>query len=225
MSLAAERVHAVPGHFAFVAVLLLLAGCGSEPADRSSVGEGEAMFPADRVEDWVSYADQLSLVVVENDAEIPPPESVTSNGEGYIGRTATLRVERTLWTQNDVTAVEGSITFPVAGWILREGRKKTDAAVAGGPRIEVGDRLLIPLARQPDGSLGLMSSSAVLVIRGGVVVLADGQQNPAVEGMVGMTPNAVGELVSAASPDPAALQHWDLPPWERARAVVNDTSG
>ena len=105
------------------------AGCGSSRS--LVVGEGSDRFFDETYTDWVSFADQLSIVSVVAEEEEPPPAEVLQRGEGYISRTVTLRVENSLKPGR----------FGITSQIKQgeAGRRPGTIVMPSGDRIELAD--------------------------------------------------------------------------------------
>ena len=201
-------------------VLLFIVGCGGSTSS-TVVGEGAGRFPDRDFTDWVSYADQLSVVlVVAETAEAPAPV-VVAHGEGYISRTVTLRVEQTLWRRAGAPTVTGEIPVVTSGWVLEEGQRRP-FAIGGGPRLEVGGRYLAPLVRaERDGVAWTplsVESTLPLADTGITAAGVLGAPSPLVRGLVGRSPSDLAAILRRTAPDPVAARNFDLATDARVRA-------
>ena len=206
---------------AAVGVATTILNSPDEPLPEIALGAGLERFPSEELIYWVTYPTQISVVTVVSEAEIPPPDSVTERGEGYIGRAVELRIDRTLWSAPDVEAQTGNFELTVFGW-LRKGDNQIPFGPIDGHRLEVGGRYIIPLV--PDeGDWGWLSSSAILAIDGeGRIALDQGRlKNPASLAQKGDTLDKVAVTLSNTAPDPAAAPFAHLPPDERIEAVFD----
>jgi hypothetical protein len=180
---------------------------------------GEQSFPADTLSDWVSYADQISVVRVISDAPIPPPTSPDTSG-GYQGRRATFAVERTLWRASGVEP-KTEFSMAVAGWLTQDSGDRYEACIEGSPRIELGDRYVLPLSHYDDGSPTLLSTDALLPL-GKVRGLAGEFPDTAAEQLKGLSLDGIAALLADTAMDPLAKKYEDLPPYARGRRVIEE---
>jgi hypothetical protein len=222
-----RRISARPAvSAALCALSLALAACGGGSSPSASsvvVGEGSDRFPSETLVDWASYADQLSVVTVVDESEITPPSEVVELGEGYIGRTVTLRIEQTVWSRKGGPTARGTIRTTVQGWVLQDGVRRP-FAVAGGPRLEVGGRYLAPLLRVTGNDWITLSTGATLPLDGDVATTAGvaGHPSPVGEAMRGKSIADVAELLATTPADPIAAKYAQLEPDERLKAVQRE---
>ena len=223
-----RRISAKPAVSALLGALALaaLTACGGSSSPSASsmvVGEGSDRFPSETLSDWASYADQLSVVTVVDESEIAPPSEVLELGEGYVGRTLTLRIERTVWNRKGGPTARGTFRTTVQGWVLQEGVRRP-FAVAGGPRLEVGERYLTPLVRVTGNEWITLSTGATLPLEGEVATTAGvaGHPSPIGEAMRGKSVAEVGELLAETPADPIAAKYAQLEPDERLKAVQRE---
>ena len=151
---------------------------GSDARGGPPVGHapnGDYLFPAQTLTDWVSYMDHLSAVTVVADQEIPAPDSVVRNREGYIGRRARIRIDDPIWTNTGVTPLEGEFETNVWGWYLK-GDQRTPFSGAYSPRLEVGGRYVMALKRFERG-LAALTPESVFPVTGDPIATED-VQNP-----------------------------------------------
>lgn len=213
--------------------MLFLSGCGtanSRSADNaaaSEVGvarvEADQKLPSSSLRDWASYADQLSVVSVLSEQEIPPPAVVRETGEGYIGRSITLHIDDTLWRRPGAPNLEGTLQMTVSGWILRRGQQPVKAVVGKGARPEPGARYLVPLVRYDAGSWGPLGVGLFLPLEsanGATIISETPGDTPSVEALEGKSVSAAARAVAETPPDPAAVGYAHLPPEARFQAVA-----
>lgn len=213
----------------FSLAVIAAVACGDSTSSGPSVAGGNASwkFPHSTLTDWVSYADQVSVLTVLEEEEIPPPPEVIERGEGYIGRRITVRVEETVWARSGAPSVVGEFQTRVLGWTMHDSERRPTVLGGAYPRLEVGDRYLSPLVMS-DGEWVTLSSEVVLPLAGDVVASFDVMQGtralPLVEEMIGKTVDEVASLVAETSPDPLAVQYAELEPVERVEAVQQATA-
>ena len=207
-----------------VAAMTTALGGRDEPPPEMVRVFGLERFPSDDLSYWVTYPTQVSVVTVVSEAEIPPPDRVIERGEGYVGRSVGLRVDRTLWSAPKVEAQTGIIEFVAFGW-LHKGDNQIPFGSADGPRLEVGGRYVIPLVPIEDGWGGLSSSAVLAVDDGHRIALDQGLiKNPASLAQRGATLEQFARTLNNATPDPAAAPFAHLPPKERVEAVFRAAS-
>jgi hypothetical protein len=204
----------------------------------------EGTFPARTLTDWVSYAVQVSEVTVLSERELRPPPAVWERGEGYIGRQARLRIDRTLW-KSPGALTPGAMPDPaevnvvVAGWVLRA-RVRHRMAFKDSPRLEVGGRYIIPLQTmsrpkvEADGSVssteqeaqwGPLALDCQLAIAGDPVATADAQLTgigPLARMLSMLSTDDLASRLASTPPGRFVDKYWHLEPRERLRAVQQD---
>ena len=198
------------------------AGCGSERS--FVVGEGSDRFLDETFSDWVSFADQLSIVSVVAEEEEPPPAEVLALGEGYISRTVTLQVEKTLWRRGGAPSAPAGIRVITDGWVLERGERHP-FAIWGGPRLEVGGRYLAPLVRAPrDGAEWTpLSAASTLPLDGDTITTSAivGPPSAIAHAMRGKAADKLAEALARTPPRPVAAKHFGLDPDARVQAVLD----
>ena len=203
------------------AVLLAIVGCGGATKSSTVVGEGGGRFPDRTFTEWVSYADQLSVVLVVAEAEEAPAPADVARGEGYISRTVTLRVEQTLWRRAGAPAVTGEIPVVTSGWVLQEGERRP-FAIGGGPRLEVGRRYVAPLVRAARDGVAWTPLSVESTLPLGIAGITTegvlGAPSSLAKGLEGSSPSDLAAILRRTRPDPVAARHFDLPPDARVKA-------
>ena len=207
-------------------------------------GTADGTFPAETLTDWVSYAVQVSEVTVLHERELRPPPTVWERGEGYIGRQARLRIDRTLW-KSPGALTPGAMPDPVevnvvvVGWVLRAGVRHR-LAYKESPRLEVGGRYVIPLVTlqrpkvEADGSTsphvleaqwGPLALDCQLAIAGDPVATADVQLTgiaPLARELSMLSAEALAERLASTPPARFVDKYWHLPPRERLRAFQEE---
>jgi hypothetical protein len=215
---------------------------GSRDTRDVVVGIGEPILPAETLTDWVSYAARVVQLTVVAEREIPPPQSVLENREGYIGRTVSVPVERTFWTSPGAVTPgadpnAGEFDIVVSGWVLRGDRRVT-FVLLNSPRIEVGGKYVMPLItllrpalnpqpsnagqEQQEVQWGPLSGESVFEVQGNQVAQDDVHRygNSEIARSLSLLPPAdLERTLAEAPPDPIAAKYWHLPPYERWLAV------
>jgi hypothetical protein len=194
----------------------------------SIVGGGGALleFPQDTASDIVSYADQVSLVTAISETRVP---DVPSEGDGRLDRRdVTFRIERTLWHREGAPSLDGTFVAISGGWVFSsfdDGPKVEGKFVfEGAPWIEVGSQYIMPLALNKD-EWGPYMPLAEFAFDPDLGVSPEATQmtppgNELGNELSGATLAEVTAVFTAATPDPAAAQHFDLQPSARQNAVI-----
>lgn len=191
---------------AVVGVARAFVGGDAVPARTVVVASASTRWPADALRDWADFADQVSVLRVVSEKQLPPTEDVVATGEGLVGRSVTARIESTIWRNPGSPAVDGVVTFTTWGWVAHDGQL-TPMVDSSSVRIEVGDRVLAPLLLAPEGAWAPLSPGSVIHLVGGRTAFADPQRRSApqlAETLGGRTPNDVGELLASTPPRPDA---------------------
>jgi hypothetical protein len=219
-----------------LALILLTAGCGgsdegtastpvSSLASVSFAAASDSLYPYATLSDWVSYADQVSIVVVVDEGQEPVPAEIEVRGVGSVGREVAFLIEETIWSRPGAPSIEGKVSYWGLGYAMHDGEL---VPYRGADPIEVGERFLVPLlAIGGEGSLrgwGPLSPAAAHPVREGGLVVApgDGTAPPNSEAsgaLVGLTVAEVADVLAATKPDPLAVEFAALPPYDRVLAV------
>jgi hypothetical protein len=206
-------------------VWMLFPTASQSPATSVMAIEGGSdRFPSESFKDWVSYADQVSVVSVVSEEALA--EEVIEPGDSYIPRAVTLSIEKTLWRREGAPSARDHVRVITFGWAAKDGERRPVTAW-DGPRLEVGSRYVMPLVRAPrDGAEWTpLSLGATLPLNGNVISIAGivGLPSTIAKQMEGKTPTELVEVLAQTRPDPIAAQNFDLPPDERWQAVLRDT--
>ncbi|NYH55361.1 hypothetical protein HNR06_004950 [Nocardiopsis arvandica] len=130
--------------------------------------------PGQTAQDWVTYADHVILArAVDEEVHEPLPVEA-ERGEGMVGRTVTLEVERVLWSASDpAQPAPKTYEYPTWGFVFTGGvDNMRPVGTQDEPRVEVGHDYVIAIdweeARcsqgdepQPAMWMGLDNSSVV----------------------------------------------------------------
>lgn len=192
---------------------------GNRSAQATIFGEASSILPSEKLADWTSYGDQVSLVTLSDERTIEPPTEERARGEGYIGRTVTLNVTRTIWTRPGAPHLDHPVDITVAGWVKRQSAPPVPAAVGGDPRPETGRRYLMPIVRYDDGKWGPLGSSAIMETDPQGVIKAQSPSSAA-RSLDGKSIEGAAALLRGTLPYPLAVKYAQLPPRERFDAVA-----
>jgi hypothetical protein len=199
-------------------------GTDANRPDEIVIGRGDGPFPDATLTDWVSYAVQVGEVEVLAEREIPPPKTVFERGEGYIGRSVTIRTGTTYWVSPGAVAAPSEIEIVVSGWVLRSG-KRLRFALLRSPRIEVGGKYNMPLVtilRNGQVEWSPLSPPSVFEVRNDATATNDVHtlgNSPLANSLSKMSDSELRRALAEAPIDPVAMKYWHLPPYERVKAV------
>jgi hypothetical protein len=205
-------------------LLVLLAACSQESRGTPVVaGDGAGRLPAESLRDWVSYADEVAVFTVASEQELQTPQEESARGEGLVGRTVELQVNKILWRRPGSQPAGDVLDVATYGWVLKDG-EQISFAPSSGPRLEVGRTYVAPLVRFSDGEWGPQSDDSVVEVRDGSLVWTGrGQPSRPAASLTGKSTAEVAQQVSAARAYPAAIANAQLSAEDRA-AVVNGAS-
>lgn len=179
-------------------------------------------WPAESLVDWAGFADQVSVISIVSERQLPMEPDVIATGEGLVGRVVGVRIESTVWSRPGAPSVSGTVELPVDGWIAHD-HKLIPAAEQDSARPEVGDRAIVPLVQTPQGLWSLLASTAIvpLTARGAAPVATAAAAGAAK--LRGLDVPQVAALLAATRPSSIAAKYQNLDPDARATAVRNET--
>lgn len=131
-------------------------------------------WPAESLEDWVTFADQISTMTVVAERQLPLDERTVRIGEGLVGREVTAVIRSTLWAYHPQRVIRGTTRFRTWGWWLHDG-ELVPVIPEDEVRLEVGDEIVAPLMRTPEGDWAPVVPHAVLHLDDGRIELGEGQ--------------------------------------------------
>jgi hypothetical protein len=205
--------------FVLVATALLCASCTSN-WDTGGL-EGSDSFESRELRDWVSYADQISVARVASETAIPPSADDVAGGldKKFLGRRIHIVIERNLWVAPGVTPrTEFDGVGP--GWSLDHEGNKHPITPADSLRLELGDRVVMPISRDAEGGPTLLSPHAIVPVSGKLHGLQNSHNlDPSVKALKGKSFDEMAEILSRTEPDPIAAKYMDLPPYQRQDQV------
>ena len=122
-----------------------------QSAPAVTVGHAADHLPNESATDWVTYADHVVLVSPVSETEVPPSATEVARGEGLIGRSLDLRVERVLWSREGGPAAPEQIDWHAFGWQFTGGdlSARTPLAAEDAPRLEVGHQYVLAVRWEP----------------------------------------------------------------------------
>lgn len=188
-------------------------------SDAGPGGEASERFPAATLADWVTYADQVAVVSVVDEAEIPPGLDFAADGD-YVLRNVKLRIDSTLWRREGGARAPDTVTVRTWGWFERNGQR-TRAFAADAPRLEEGERYLTPLVSTPDGWTPLADAS-ILTLSGDAITsrVETGEPRDVARSLQGKSIREADGAVTNSRPIPQAAAYMDLDPDTRARKTL-----
>jgi hypothetical protein len=201
-----------------------LAGCGNTPASEQLQNPAppaflnvETAFQDQSLQDLATYATSLVVATVKGEKESREPGDV-KHGEGYIGRTLTLAIDRTLWTQDGAPSVPEALDVLDWGWLVHED-KRVPVTAKGSPKLEVGSTYLFALTSRDDKTV-VMSSEATFLLESENIVVSAGQDHPLGKQFGGRPAVDLAEAVRGTPFAAEALPYRHLPPYDRGKAVI-----
>lgn len=179
-------------------------------------------WPHETLQDWASYADQLSVISVTDEWELPPPEVGTTGG--YVGRKVTIRVDETLWHRPGAPEAARTFDMFAYGWLETDGARRP-ITMEGGKRLEVGERYLAPLLLSDDGEWSILGSEALVTVSGERMTsqVDVGQPSRALMAVRDHSIHTAATLLRTTPPDPAAKKYSELPPEARWNAASRES--
>ncbi|GIU95640.1 MAG: hypothetical protein KatS3mg012_2097 [Gaiellaceae bacterium] len=201
---------------------IVLASSDGRPESHAPMIVGAAAstrWPAESLEDWATFADQISTLTIVGERRLPLDERTKRIGEGPVGREVTAVIRSTLWAYDPARVVRGVIRFRSWGWVLHDG-EFTPVVPDGEDRLEVGDEVLAPLMRAPEGEFAPIAPHTVLHLHEGRVRLGDSQArlHSALRELDQRSPEEVAELVASLEVDPRLRR---LDPEARAQELAS----
>jgi hypothetical protein len=165
--------------------------------DRSPAGGGghaaaDDIAASQTATDWVAKADYVVSVTVMSEKEVAMSEEEQQNGEGFMPREVTLRVDKVVWStetpSHQPPAVGSTILWRSAGWTVHDG-ERTAWVDPDRPLLKTGHSYLEAIWWMDEAPDGI--SDVDPQWKG----LGEGSSLPFDEGVIGKGENA-GEIVS-----------------------------
>ncbi|UBU10361.1 hypothetical protein [Nonomuraea gerenzanensis] len=210
------------------------AGVAADDSDVADliVAHGSPRLPYSRLADWAGYADHVVAATASQETGDTPDEEDIAAGEGYIGRSVRLTVNKTFWSRTSADgwtpAPPTSFPLNVVGWQFT-GETRTELVVEGAPRVEAGHTYLIPIAHEADGTWAPIAAQAILPYDRGVIGRGEakgvvpGEETPAQLALQSKDETALAATLASARPDPLVAQYASLDPdarWEKVAAEL-----
>lgn len=207
-----------------------LSGCGGTKVDRSSTaGTGRRSAsaaldttPFDSFSDWVSFADQVSVIRVDSE-RAGEDKHPTEDGRG-LPRYVKVSVEQTLWSYG---APDTSLELEADGWQVFTDGSRRPINPERGSRLEVGRRYLTAIVRPYPNPAGGTHPASVLTASSALPLVDDrvrttDDATPFVATLDGLNVAEIKGRLAAAEPDPLSVKYRDLPLPLRIRAMAQE---
>ncbi|MFI6062255.1 hypothetical protein [Streptomyces sp. NPDC051286] len=197
MSTQVKLLSAIAGVAALGAAAFLAPLVAADSHERPDViiAQGKDGLPNRSPIDWVSYGDQVAVVNVTSEAEIPASPEEVAAGEGYISRRIALDIGEVVWSRPGAPTPPGTLSMVVDGWSFK-GDTRTPMALEQSSRLEPGHTYVLSLAQLADGTWSAIGSQAALPYDSGTIGAGEYQ----------------GETVTAAQFGTAVKAHDDDKP-------------
>jgi hypothetical protein len=116
----------------------------STPPPAVAVIDGKPRTASETAEDWATYADHVLVVTVTDEVR---GQAGSKNDGGMVGRTATLKSQKVLWSAPDAPRqAPETVDLQVAGWFLNHETGSQRAwSLADTSRLEPGHTYVLAL--------------------------------------------------------------------------------
>ncbi|GAA2597386.1 hypothetical protein GCM10010435_90890 [Winogradskya consettensis] len=115
---------------------------GAPAAETVVLGSGRDRTASRTAADWKTYADHVLVVTVAGETRVEPSRLEVERGEGMIGRTVQLRIDKVLWSAPDAPQkAPATLKVAAAGWVFNNNEGKAAGvkfAMEDSSRLEVG---------------------------------------------------------------------------------------
>lgn len=221
--------------------MVTLSGCMTAAPTRTAspefgpltVSHGLTLVTMESVQDWATFADDVVLVRVLSEEKMAVSEEERAAGEGYIPRTITVEVRRTLWSQPAIDrAVPLTMTLEQGAWLF--GRDRPERRVLAdlkGSWGQVGHDYVVAIAYSGFGPAESAKKKwgvlTMLPADGGVVgngeaIVGDALTGSFVSAVKDAEVSNVTKVLAAASPYPKAVKVMDRDLSVRASSVNSE---
>lgn len=160
---------------------------------------GEMTLPSRRMADWRTFSDAALVIDVTN--EWFGEKTGDNPAEGYAPRTVTGWVESVIWERPESRVSQRAINLDTVGNIIGGGGS-FPATIDGCPRLVVGRRYLVVVARFENDRFGPFVPCAVIALAGDGTLEKNGLVDPPEEfsQVWGSRPEALGEMLRNTQP-------------------------
>jgi hypothetical protein len=118
------RIATVAGMVAATAAVGLTVAALAAPVHSQPdviMARGTDHLPSQTATDWTSYADQVVVVTAAAQQSVPPTQQELARGEGVIGRTVTLKIDKVLWSRDDAPKpAPATWHYSAFGWQFKD---------------------------------------------------------------------------------------------------------
>jgi hypothetical protein len=104
------------------ALVAMVALVGCSPQTAPPGGSGSSAFPADTLQDWVTYGDYLIELTATSEKTLDPEPDELREGEGLFRREFSLSVDGVAWARPDAKhPPPTTLTWTSGGWQFKNG--------------------------------------------------------------------------------------------------------
>jgi len=221
---ARRRLSATAALCSVVVVVTVAAGC-TDPSPPGAWGEvrgtASSLVPSATLRDWVSYGDQLAVLRITS--ERPRPAAGRDGGGGLVLRQVGALVDSVAWSRPEAERLPEQLKITTTEWASGGDGRGAPTDDASSPRLAVGGRYLVLLARFPDGTWAALADTVLPYVDGHVRLTdrlaARAAHVEAVDAVSGRTVEEVARLLERTAPYRVAVAKASLDPIERYEAV------
>jgi len=179
--------------------------------DRPRLMTSQAYYVwGDTSRDWVSWADEIAVVEVVGEEQLPHEWDAHVSREGFVGRRIQATIHKKIWTVPGAEPAPESVTLKTTdGWFYDHG-ELIPLKDLGAHRVEVGDRLLVAMTYSETWGWTLMSGG--VPVDATARVQADADQTDIGEQLDGQTLPHLVQTFRSAQPfaDVVRFRHLDI---------------
>jgi hypothetical protein len=180
-------------------------------SERPTVVTSHAYYVwGDTPRDWVSWADEIAVIEVVGEEQLPHEWDTHVSREGFVGRRIQATVEEKVWTLSGAEPAPESLTLKTTdGWHYDHG-ELIPLKDLGSHRVEVGDRLLVAMFHSKEWGWTLMSGG--VPVDATASLHADPDQTGIAEQLNGRTLPQLVRTFRSAQPfaDVVRFRHLDV---------------
>jgi hypothetical protein len=127
------------------------APAGDPTKDPVMFGHALEQVSNSTADDWATVADRVVVGTVKSEKLLPPTTAEAARGEGLLGRTVTIAVERTVWSRQGAPAVPAQITLSAVGSTFSGGvnNNRRRLAYHDASRVETAHRYVFAIRYVP----------------------------------------------------------------------------
>lgn len=208
-----------------LAVLLVAGGCStsSPPASEDTAPvvfvSGDARLPYDTFRDWVSYADAVVVMTVEQVEVGDLTEQEISEGSGLKERRISATVDDTIWRHPAANQPPATLEFVGLPFVLR-GEALRESRMGLAPWMNEGERFVVPITETIDEGWIPLNVEAAVPLTTTDVLEPSEDIGGITSDLMGLSTAELADILNATASDPVAEKNRNLDPDARYRAVV-----